>query len=167
MELLQPLDPLLANQFFVGFESNDTVAAGVIGCDQNNAIIHSYLQYYQGKHFFRDGEAAITTSPVVFTDILKELGFVLNGKKQCISDFVTYPKEVFYPTGIGWVLGRYGKNTIGVHHYMDSWGKNGAQGQRSLRSKLRLSMLFHARNLFGTDTMYEIGQMLRKIKSHM
>ena len=164
MELLQGLDALLENRFFIGFETNDTLATGVIGCDKNNAIIRNYLQYYQGKHFTKEGENAITTSPVVISDMLQEMGFRLNGKKQRIADCTLYPKSYFYPTNLGWVLGKFGKETIGVHHYMDSWGRNSALNEKTILSKMRLSMLFALRNAVGTSTVYQIGQIVRNIR---
>lgn len=163
-ELLQPLDPFLGNAFFAGFEATDTLGSAIFGCEKNNRIVRRFFEYYQGKHFRQNGMTVITTSPIVLTDVLAENGLRLNGKKQCVSDCVLYPKTVFYPTGLSWVLGKYGPGTIGVHHFMDSWGKNPGLGERSGLSKLRLCILYHARNAFGTNTMYRFGQTIRKIR---
>lgn len=164
MELLQPPEPLLRQGFFAGFEARDSVAAGVIGCERENEIVRRFFEYYQGKHFSKDGKPDVTTSPIVLTEVLKEKGLKLNGKKQRISDCMIYPKSAFYPTDIGWVFERYGSKTIAVHHYMDSWGKNPGLGDRSRLSKLRLSLLYHARNVLGTETIYKLGQRIRIIK---
>lgn len=162
-ELIQPLDPVLGNSFFAGFEAKDCLGSAIFGCEKDSEIVQRYFEYYQGKHFRRDGEVGITTSPVVLTEVLREKGLRLNGKQQCVAGCMLYPKPVFYPTGIKWVLGKYGPKTVGVHHYMDSWGKNIGLGERSRLSKLRLSMLYHARNILGTETMYELGQRLRRM----
>ncbi len=164
MELLKPLDPLLVNPFFAGFEVNDSLASCVIGSNAEYEIIRQYWDYYQGKHFQENGKIIITTSPIVLTDILKKQGLELNGKKQCVNNCMIYPRTAFSPTSLQWVIGKYSSKTIGIHHFMDSWGKNTGLGERSRYSKLRLCMLFFARNLFGTRTMYELGQRIRKIK---
>lgn len=162
MEALHSLDPLLEYSFVAGFEVRDTIAAGVIGCEKDSAIMQLYFEYYKCRHFSRDGKNAITTSPIVLSEILRERGIKLNGRKQLVSDCMVYQKSAFYPTGIRWVFGKYGSNTIAVHHYMDSWGKNGGMGERSKQSKLRLCLLYYARNILGTNTMYKLGQKLRK-----
>lgn len=162
MELIRSPEALLVDSFFAGFEVKDTVAAGIIGCEKENELMHGFFEYYQGKHFLRSGSEGITTSPIVLTEALKEKGIQLNGKQQCISGCMVYPKEVFYPTGLRWVFGKYSSKTIGVHHYMDSWGKNSTLGERSCISKLRLCLLYHARNLFGTEAMYKLGQRLKR-----
>lgn len=164
MEIIRPIDPLLNRAFFAGFEVRDTVAAGVIGCEKDSAVIQRYAEYYRGKHFFRNDIKDATTSPVVITEILTEKGLKLNGRKQFVSDCMIYPKSTFYPTGLRWVLGKYGPKTIAVHHYMDSWGYNKGMGERSRSSKLRLCLLYHARNILGTNAMYRLGKKIRERK---
>lgn len=166
MEALQPFDPLLVHSFFAGFETKDTIAAGIIGCEKENDVIRRYTEYYQGASFYKNGKQTMMTSPVVLTELLLEKGLKLNGKKQCASGCMVYPKNVFYPTGIEWVRGRYGSNTIAVHHYMNSWGKNSSLSEQSRISKIRLSMLFYARNLLGTETMYQMGKRIHRLKRH-
>ena len=162
MELLKPLDSLLENGFFAGFEAKDTVAAGVIGCSKGNKVISDFYDYYNKAHFAPNSDDGVITSPIVLTNILIEMGIKLNGKKQCIREITVFSKPTFYPTGVNWVIGKYGPKTVGVHHYMDSWGRNSGMKERTRLSKLKLCMLYQARNLLGTSSIYRIGQKLRK-----
>lgn len=162
MELLHPLDPMLHDDFFAGFESNDTVATAIIGCSKGNDILQKYFEYYKDRSF-RKGDDRLT-SPIVLTEILMAQGLELSGKKQFVSNGTVYPKAVFYPTDLGWVFGIYHSNAVGVHHYLDSWGKNPDLKARSRSSKLRLSILYHARDLVGTSTMYKLGQKIHGIR---
>ena len=162
MELLQPLLPLLEHSFFAGFEARDTIASCIIGCCKENEIMRLYFDYYKGKHFCRKNFEGITTSPIVLTKVLKDRGVKMNGKKQFAFDYVVYPKRVFIPSGIGWVVGYYSRETIGIHHFMDSWGKNPGLAERSWLSKLRLCLLNYARDLLGTSKVYEIGLRRQK-----
>ena len=167
VELLQPIDSLLLHPFFAGFETKDSLGSAIFGCGKDNEIIRMYFEYYNSLQYSSiDKGYVIITSPIVLTELLKDKGLILNGKKQEICECTVYPKAVFYPTDIGWVFDRYGSKTIGVHHYLDSWGKNTKMGVRTKSSKLRLSLLFHARNLFGTDLMCKIGSKLRKKKNN-
>ena len=163
MELIRPLDPLLQHCLFAGFEANDTIGSAIFGCEAENETIRKYYEYYQSKSFsFLDDD--YNTSPIVLTEVLRGNGLRLNGKRQDISGSAIYSKPVFFPTGLGWVFGKYCSRTIGVHHYMDSWGKNNAMGERTRMSKLRLSLLYHARNIVGTSKMYKLGQRMRKLR---
>ena len=161
MELLGSLDPLLQQDFFAGFEANDTVATGIIGCHKGNDILQSYYEYYKDKPFQRGKD--LPTSPVVLTNLLKEHGLKLSGKKQSVANGTVYPKFMFYPTDLSWVFGKYHSHTLGVHHYLDSWGRNTELNARTRLSMLRLSFVYHARNIVGTRTMYVLGQLIRRI----
>lgn len=160
-ELLQTLDSLVVHSAFAGFEVNDTIGSSIIGCEKEHALIFRVYDYYRESHFCRGGAEGITTGPVVLTNTLKEEGLKLNGKKQSAFGCMVFPKKVFYPTGIGWVFGKYCSKTIGIHHYMDSWGKNPDMKERSRFSKLRLCFLYYGRNILGTGTMYDLGQRMR------
>lgn len=162
MELLRPLDPMLQNDFFAGFETNDTVATGIIGCSKGNDILQKYCAYYKDRPY-RSGENRLT-SPIVLTDILTAQGLELCGKKQFVANGTVYPKAVFYPTDLSWVFGSYHTKAVGVHHYLDSWGNNPDLKARTRASKFRLSIIFQARNLLGTRTIYELGQKIRRIR---
>lgn len=163
-ELVQTLDSLVYNSAFVGFEVKDTIGSAIIGCEKDNEIIRCFFEYYRNKSYRENGDKGITTSPIVITEILMEKGLKLNGKKQCISGCMIYNKPLLYPTGIGWVFGKNSSRTIGIHHYMDSWNKNSEMNKRSLVSKLRLCILYHARNILGTETVYNIGQRINTKK---
>lgn len=164
MELLQSLDALLANTFFAGYEANDTIATCIIGSVKGAEIIRLFLDMYQNQHFLIDGKRVFTSSPVLITQILKEKGLKLNGRKQSIGGCVIYPKVVFCPTGFRWVFRCFSDNTIGTHHFMDSWGRYPASNGRTVLSKLRLSAVYFARNIIGTRTLFELGKAIRGTK---
>ena len=163
IEIVRPIDLLHNNSFFAGFETKDTVAAGVIGCVKGNKTIELFAEYYKDRCFSRTKDQSILTSPLVLTDVLKKEGLKLNGRQQSFSDCTIYPKVTFYPTGIRWVFGNNGPRTIMIHHYMDSWGKNAKMAERTRRSKMRLCLLYCARNILGTNTMYKLGKRIQKM----
>lgn len=162
MELLQPLDPLLDYPFFAGFEAKDSIGTGIIGCSKGNEVIKAYLEYYKDKHFCGIESVELATSPIVLTETLKERGFKLNGKRQFNSNGLLCKKTAFFPTGLDWVFDKYGPKTISVHHFLDSWGKNNSMGERTRKAKFRLCLLYHARNMFGTSTIYKLGKRMRE-----
>ena len=162
VELLQPLDPLLKNDCFTGFETKDTVATGVIGCTKDHPIIQKLFACYKDHEYLQNGERTITTGPILFTNVLKDSGLLLTGKKQVVSGCTVYPSVVFYPTGIHWIAGRYSSKTMSVHHYTDSWRGSTISDSRTLLSRIRLSLVFCGRNLIGTSRMYELSRRIKK-----
>ena len=161
MELFQPLDQMLVYSFFAGFESRDSIGSAIMGSNRDNDILHAYVGYYQNKRFLVDGKRAVTTSPMVLTRILAERGLMLNGKTQPLSTGMIFSKNTFYPTGLLWVFGKHPAASIGVHHYMESWGRAPVLGVRSNLSRLRLCLVYVMRNIIGTKNAFELGKKLR------
>ncbi|MBQ1372356.1 MAG: glycosyl transferase [Oscillospiraceae bacterium] len=162
VELRKPLDPLLEHDCFLGFESRDTVATGVIGCTPGHPLIRKLFANYEDRDFLKDGERGITTGPELLTTVLREDGLRPTGKKQQIDGCVVFPCKTFYPTGMDWVLGRYSDKTVSVHHYTDSWRSSRVTGKRSVKSRIRLSAVFLGRNMIGTEKMNAMGKILKR-----
>ena len=162
IELHQSLDPLLKDDCFTGFEVRDTVAAGIIGSIKGHQVIRQLFAYYQGRNYIENGVRIVETSPILLTNVLKKYGLKLNGKNQLVCGCRIYEKRCFYPTGLRWLLWHFSSKTICIHHYMDSWRTAKVSQRRSFSQRLRLSFVFMGRQLFGTESMYYLGQRLRK-----
>ena len=163
VELLKPIDYLLTEVCFAGFESRDTVATGVIGCEKGNPVIKSLLAQYEAATFMLDGKQIITTGPILFTRLLRTQGLRLTGRRQTVHECTVYPCSVFYPTGIPWIIGHFPAKTISVHHYSDSWRHQPLSQKRALKSRIRLSLVFLGRNVIGTSNMDALGSRFRGV----
>lgn len=126
MEVIAPLDSMLLTDGFVGFETNATVAAGVIASKPGNRALKSMLDYYDSKSFIKsDGSYDQTTIVTVLTDILSSYGLKKNNGLQTVCDLSIYPKDVFYPLSHETGKACLTDETVAIHHYSASWVDSG------------------------------------------
>lgn len=129
VELIAPLDSII-NQNFVCIESPPTYAnAAVTGGFKGNPFHEKLLSdYFSVLEFGPIGGSSLETSvgPVVITEYIESL----KGEKMSTSDansikvyddFVTLPKEYFFPFNWNEPYGGITENTIGIHHWKKSW----------------------------------------------
>lgn len=122
MEILQNIDDLLFNNLFFGFESQNSIAAGIIGAQKENAFILELLKIYKNRKFILKNSHFDTTPIVYFiSNLLKKHGFKLDNSFQKTKQLSLYPSEFFYPknnfTGkISLTL-----NSRTIHYYVGSW----------------------------------------------
>lgn len=124
VELIKPLDDLLNNKAFMGFESEEYVAPGLgFGAQKNSAIIKELIGIYENRSFIRkDGTSDITASPIMITELLVSAGLVQNGKFQIIkNELSVYPVEYFCPLDYERRELNITERTYSIHHYAASW----------------------------------------------
>jgi len=124
MEILKPLDNLLNKSGFIGFESKDYVAMGIIGVEKNNHWINEFAKQYQDRHFMMDdGKLDLSTNVALGTKLLKELYHLeLNGEYINIKNVMEiFPIDYFYPKDFYTGKMTLTENTITIHHYDNSW----------------------------------------------
>lgn len=130
VELLRPLDDLLAFPAFLGLEpgypGNEfpcVVATGLgFGAQKENAVVGALLHDYDGLSFYReDGTPDISPCPERSTRILVELGFVPENRRQSINGAEIFPSEYFCP--LNYITGetKITENTYSIHLYHMSW----------------------------------------------
>ena len=124
VEIKQPIDDILRNEAFCGFEANDRVAFGLgYGASVKNEIIKEIMDVYEEKTFIMDnGEYDMTPCPYIQTDILKKHGLKQNGEYQIIDGMSVFPEIVL--CGISQYTRLEIKdlsNTYMSHHYTASW----------------------------------------------
>lgn len=125
IEVLRPLDGLLTNEAFVGFEVKHFDWEGCV----NNAVLGSVKgHWFVGEMLDRisrdfDGtEEAHLSSPHLTTDVLLEHGLD-DYKRQNIAGVEVYPVEFFYPYGWHEIFNPdcVSKDTHTIHWYGKSW----------------------------------------------
>ena len=123
VELLKPLDSLLANQMFMGFEDNCSVAPGLItGVMPEDKIIGDLCKEYQSRSFFTEnGQPDQTTICQITSDLLKKYGFRMDGSYQRIDGRTLYPKSWFCPLDFKTGKMELTPNTFTIHHYAATW----------------------------------------------
>lgn len=157
VEVIKGFEPLLQNEAFAGFETDQFIAPGLVLFVRkpNNAIIRETREYYDQTRFLDDnGERVKINVCGIFTGILKKHGFKPNGQFQVCDDVVLYPKDYFCPFDDA--TGRLNKteNTYTIHWYDKSWMNKG----RIFRNKC--TRILH--RLFGTDIRRKVEKFFGK-----
>ena len=155
VEVLKPLEPLLTNSAFTGYEGTKTQypVTGIMASEANGQWVDEQIHAYDGSHFLNpDGSLDTTTNCQRIYRLMLSNGFVPNGgKMHQYKDLAIYPVDFFCPrqsTGEFWLT----ENTYCDHHFMGSWAEKKG-GKRTLariigdKNMTRLIKL--KRKLFG------------------
>ena len=120
VELLKNLDPLLCQNGFLCFESDNFVATGLgFGAVKGQPVIKAFMDDYQENQFSLEN---METCPVKQTRILEKMGLKRNGEFQQIDGINVYPQPLLNPM----VSYRTKEilslsNSYAIHHYAGSW----------------------------------------------
>ena len=153
VEVLKPYDDLLALSGFTGYEGSKYLppVTGTMASEPGNVWVSEQLDSYLGAHFLLpDGTLDTTTNTVRITRIMKEGGFVPDGKKQVYKDMHVFPVEFFCPRQTtGEIL--ITENTYCDHHFLGSWDdtKTSSPIRRLLGPKVMTSLIKLKRKILG------------------
>lgn len=137
VEIIAPLDSLLLNKAFFGFEDPCHVSTAVMACEKNNALFRELLQSYEKRRFaLSDGSYDTTTNVEWITHLLVAQGLILNGQKQKVCSAVIYPKTYFSPKDILSRKVSLTQDTFAVHHFDSSWCSDDERELVSARDQL-------------------------------
>ena len=116
MEVLKPIHHLLEDTAFVGFETKEWIAVGIIGSVPNGEFINLLLEHYKARPF------STTSQPYVVTTLLSRIGFDIDGESQTGEGFLTvYSEDYFYPYNYYTQETHFTENAHCLHHYEGSW----------------------------------------------
>lgn len=122
VEFLKPIDDLLNNEAFIGFELPEYVNSGqILGSVAKNELIAEHLKQYDGISFSECENISDITCPKIFTKLLAEKGLRLDGSEQMIDGLHIYPVDYFNPFDT--ITGRLKKteNSYSIHWSEHSW----------------------------------------------
>lgn len=121
IELLKNIEPLLINKAFTGFEGQDFLQTGIMGCEKNDPIMGLLLEKYETKSFYtEEGKINMTPNVVEFTDIFRQRGLILNDQFQMIDGWAIYPRTYFTPIDPHGNRNKT-KNSYTDHHFTSTW----------------------------------------------
>ena len=156
VEVIKPYDELLSLSGFTGYEGSKYLppVTGTMASEPGNVWVEEQLADYNGAHFIQpDGSYDLTNNTTRISKIMKNGGFVQDGKKQVYKDMHIFPVEYFCPrqtTGEIFIT----ENTYCDHHFMGSWAnKNG-----SWKQKLK--------TVIGQKNMTRLIKLKRKLSCH-
>ena len=138
VEVIRPLDNLLANKAFIGFEGTQWIGTNLMGTEPHNAFLQAFLEDYNHRNFTNpDGTLNQTTNVEEITSrFLTQHNLVRNGEQQQAGAFTVYPTDYFSP--YDYINGkvRTTANTYSIHWFSQSWIKRS-------KWKTRLSQWWH------------------------
>ena len=123
VELIKPLDDLLDNGGYMGFDEKGIVATGLgFAADKGDKIVEEMLKDYDNISFLmEDGSYDLTPCPDRNTDALKRLGMDTYNTNQTFNGMRFLPKEYLCPMDYYTGKKTITKNTYSIHHYCASW----------------------------------------------
>lgn len=153
VELIKPIDPLLDNVTFFGFENDTSVSSGLaFGSEPGTPILKKHIAQYENIHFKNeDGSLNQKACPLYLAELMRSEGLILNGQEQQVKEVHVYPVDYFNPYDS--LTGRMNKteNTYSIHWYDASWSD-------SSQTKLKLHRLI--RRVLGVHTIEKIKKIL-------
>ncbi len=152
VEVLRPLDGLLDNKAFAGFEGSKYLPLGtcVMASESHGEWVSEMLNAYRDRHFLKNnGIPDLTTNVQFITNKMVANGFRQDGSEQRYKDLHVYPVDFFSPRH---TTGEYicTENTYCDHLGLGSWSstKTGWKnrilqiaGQRNITRLIKLKRL--------------------------
>ena len=129
VELIKPIDDILAKGPFMGFETDynpsggPTVAAGLgLSANPGLDLYKDILDSYVNNHFVKDdGSFNQTTVVARVTEVLFEKGLKRVSGVQKVASVTIYPAEYFNPMDFLTGIISITENTRSIHHFGMSW----------------------------------------------
>lgn len=122
VEVIKPLDDLLNNQAFSGFESQNRIPTGLIASVKGQAMLKEFLDEYDNLPFIKqNGEYDLTTNVERITNCCLKYGLVLNNTEQTVNGFKLYPYDYLCPLNANTRKWNITDNTYTIHHFSGSW----------------------------------------------
>lgn len=123
VELLKPIDDLLAEHAFMGFETKSMLNPGLIcGSEAGDKFIKRMIDSYKKDSFvLYGGGLNFKTICLRTTELLQKDGLILDGSEQTVDGIKLYPTEYFNPMNMDTGKINKTKNTYSIHRYAASW----------------------------------------------
>ena len=126
VEALKPYDDLLTLTAFTGYEGSKHMppVTGTMASESGGAWVKEQLSIYNGIHFIKeDGSYDLTTNTVRISSVMRNNGFVQDGKKRIYKDMTVFPSDYFCPRQ---TTGEFllTDNTYCDHHFLGSWNSS-------------------------------------------
>lgn len=123
VELLKPIDDLIEENGFMGFDDNGVISTGLgFACEKANPLVGTLLKDYDDISFILpDGSYDITPCPDRNTKTIIDMGMDINNKSQVFMGIRMLPEDYLCP--IKYYTGKkiITENTYSIHHFCASW----------------------------------------------
>jgi hypothetical protein len=139
MELFKPLDELINNDFFIGYETDLWFGCAILGAKKGHRIMSEVYKRYLTPCEELDVHSNMLCV-LNFTAVIKRLyGIKPRGKTEKIGDNAfLLSRETFFPQH--YITRKITKtsNTIAMHHYTSTWQTSGKLLGRKIAKGARI-----------------------------
>lgn len=126
VELLKPLDPLLDQPAFIGYEKDipNRLQTAIIGSEKGNTWIERWLSIYLSRKFMSTRKSmAQSLCAILTTQKMEEEGIDLNGEYQTLEEITLYPTDFFCPMSYGTHFIYPTSDSYCIHYFTMSWSE--------------------------------------------
>ena len=172
VELLRPIDDLLALECFIGFQHEHFVSNGLIfGAEANHSFVQENAAVYENNSFVSyDDSKKLTVCQEYTTEILKGYGLKVpdTGEIQVVNGIHVYPSEYFCPYDHRTFQMKKTANTYAIHHFASSWwDKKRKSDYKKLKLRIKIDYILHSPNrvlmhVLGPETYQRIKAVFGK-----
>lgn len=145
VELLKPLDDLIKDGAYMGFQNETEVATGLgFASEKGNEFIGENMRYYENLTDF----SQLRSCPIITTELLIPYGLKEdNGSIQKVAGMNIFPPEYLCPKNERTGLSEKTKNTHSIHHFDASWfEKSWKEGQKKRWRREKIRYIVHLPN---------------------
>ena len=123
VELIKPLDELVGESGFMGFDDNGLIATGLgFACEKGNELVLELLKDYDDIPFLLpDGTYDLTPCPDRNATTMKKLGMDFENKNQVFMGIRMLPEDYLCPMKYATGKKIITDNTYSIHHFCASW----------------------------------------------
>jgi hypothetical protein len=123
VELIAPLDQLLAHTAFFGFEQSTSIATGLgFGATAGHLLVAALVAQYESASFLLpDGRPDTTPCPARDAAVFVRHGFRFDGSRQERDGVVILPADYLCPKSYESGQVCVTPRTLAIHHYDASW----------------------------------------------
>lgn len=159
VEVIRPMDHILAAGAFMGFEKSHTgigVASGLgIAAPAGHPFYKKILDHYSAIPYLgADGKPLPGTVVAHVTRLFLEAGLIPEDRLQCVEGITVYPNEYFNPLDDATGRLRITPRTCSIHHYDKTWCDNYGP------TRTHLMRLLH--RTFGVTTFSRLRKFLTR-----
>jgi len=139
IEIIKPLDSLLDNDMYMGFEHNGDVNTGLgFGAVKEFPLMKKIIGIYSSESFINsDGTYNMAMCNVYTQKVLGEEGFAFNNEYQSVNRVTIYPSEYFTPERFS-----VSDKSYSIHYHTMSWKDENSDANRR---KMQLMSVFGLR----------------------
>lgn len=165
VQLIKPLDPLIGQGAYMGFENTDQVATGLgFAAPAGHGFLAENMAYYENLTDFE----ALRACPQITTELLEKHGLVRDRKQlQQIAELTIYPEDWLCPKDERTGLLKKTGNTVSIHHFDASWFEESwKEGQKKRWRQEKIRYLLQTpnrllRKLLGNVLYEKMKQFLK------